>query len=68
MATVGRAHAVADFGWARVSGFTGWLLWIFVHIMFLVGFRSRLSVLLQWAASYMTYQRSVRLITAQIRR
>jgi len=63
MATVGRAHAVADFGWARVSGFTGWLLWIFVHIMFLVGFRSRLSVLLQWAASYMTYQRSVRLIT-----
>jgi NADH dehydrogenase len=46
-----------------VSGFTGWLLWIFVHIMFLVGFRSRLSVLLQWAASYMTYQRSVRLIT-----
>jgi NADH dehydrogenase len=63
MATVGRAHALADFGWARVSGFTGWLLWLFVHIMFLVGFRNRLSVLLQWGASYLTYQRSVRLIT-----
>jgi NADH:ubiquinone reductase (H+-translocating) len=65
MATVGRAHAVADFGWARVSGFAGWLLWLFVHIMFLVGFRNRLSVLLQWGASYMTYQRSVRLITGR---
>ena len=65
MATIGRAHAVADFGWARVSGFPGWLLWIFVHIMFLVGFRNRLSVLLQWASSYLTYQRSVRLITGR---
>jgi NADH dehydrogenase len=63
MATVGRAHAVADFGWARVSGLAGWLLWLFVHIMFLVGFRNRLSVLLQWGTSYLTYQRSVRLIT-----
>ena len=65
MATVGRAHAVADFGWARVSGFVGWMLWLFVHIMFLVGFRNRLSVLLQWGTSYMTYQRSVRLITGR---
>jgi len=65
MATVGRAHAVADFGWARFSGFAGWLLWLFVHIMFLVGFRNRLSVLLQWGTSYMTYQRSVRLITGR---
>ena len=63
MATIGRAAAIADFGWARFSGFLGWLLWLFVHILFLVGFRNRLSVLLQWAASYMTYQRSVRLIT-----
>jgi NADH dehydrogenase len=63
MATVGRAEALADFGWARFSGFIGWLLWLFVHILFLIGFRSRLSVLLQWAASYFTYQRSVRLIT-----
>jgi NADH dehydrogenase len=63
MATIGRAHAIADFGWLRVSGFAGWLLWLFVHILFLVGFRNRLSVLLQWGSSYVTYQRSVRLIT-----
>lgn len=63
MATIGRANAIADFGWLQVSGFTGWLLWLFVHILFLVGFRNRLSVLLQWAAAYLTYQRSVRLIT-----
>jgi len=65
MATIGRANAIADFGWARVSGFVGWLLWLFVHILFLIGFRNRLSVLLQWGASYMTYQRSVRLITGR---
>ena len=63
MATIGRANAIADFGFLRVSGFMGWLLWIFVHILFLIGFRNRLSVLLQWAAAYLTYQRSVRLIT-----
>jgi NADH dehydrogenase len=63
MATIGRAAAIADFGWARVSGFAGWLLWLFVHIAFLIGFRNRLSVMLQWFASYITYQRSVRLIT-----
>jgi NADH dehydrogenase len=65
MATIGRANAIADFGWTRVSGFAGWLLWLFVHIMFLVGFRNRLSVLLQWGVSYLTYQRSVRLITGR---
>ena len=63
MATIGRASAIADFGWLRVSGFLGWLMWLFVHILFLVGFRNRLSVMLQWAASYLTHQRSVRLIT-----
>jgi NADH dehydrogenase len=63
MATIGRAAAIADFGWLRVSGFIGWLMWLFVHILFLIGFRSRLSVLLQWAAAYFSYQRSVRLIT-----
>jgi NADH dehydrogenase len=63
MATIGRANAVADFGWLRVAGLFGWLLWLFVHILFLIGFRNRLSVLLQWGASYLTYQRSVRLIT-----
>jgi NADH dehydrogenase len=63
MATIGRAAAIADFGWLRVSGFLGWLLWLFVHVLFLIGFRNRLSVMLQWAAAYATYQRSVRLIT-----
>ncbi|MEO8679190.1 MAG: NAD(P)/FAD-dependent oxidoreductase [Vicinamibacterales bacterium] len=63
MATIGRAAAIADFGWMRLSGSLGWLMWLFVHILFLIGFRNRLSVMLQWAAAYFTYQRSVRLIT-----
>jgi NADH:ubiquinone reductase (H+-translocating) len=63
MANIGRNAAIADFGFLRVSGYLGWLLWLFVHILFLIGFRNRMSVLLQWAAAYLTYQRSVRLIT-----
>ena len=63
MATIGRNAAIADFGFLRVSGYLGWLLWLFVHITFLIGFRNRVSVMLQWAAAYLTYQRSVRLIT-----
>ena len=63
MATIGRNAAIADFGFLHVSGYLGWLLWLFVHILFLIGFRNRLSVMLQWAAAYLTYQRSVRLIT-----
>jgi NADH dehydrogenase len=63
MATIGRASAVADLGWARISGYVAWLAWLFIHLLWLVGFRNRLSVLIQWAASYFTYQRSARLIT-----
>lgn len=63
MATIGRNAAIADFGFFRVSGHVGWLMWLFVHILFLIGFRNRLSVMMQWAAAYLTYQRSVRLIT-----
>jgi len=63
MATIGRNAAIADFGFLRVSGYAGWLLWLFVHILFLIGFRNRLSVMMQWAAAYLTHQRSVRLIT-----
>ena len=63
MATIGRNNAIADFGFLRVSGYIGWLMWLFVHIAFLIGFRNRISVMLQWAAAYLTYQRSVRLIT-----
>ena len=63
LATIGRNKAVADLpGW-RFKGYLAWLFWLFVHVMNLVGFRNRLSVLTQWAFSYLTYQRSVRLIT-----
>lgn len=63
LATIGRNAAVSDLPWAKLKGYPAWLFWLFVHIMKLVGFRNRLSVLTQWAFSYMTYQRSVRLIT-----
>ena len=63
LATIGRYRAVADFGSFRVAGWLAWWFWLFVHIMYLVGFRNRVSVLIQWAYSYFTYQRGVRLIT-----
>jgi NADH dehydrogenase len=63
MATIGRAAAVCDFGRLHVSGFIAWVLWLFVHILYLVGFRNRLLVLIEWAWSYFTYERSARLIT-----
>jgi NADH dehydrogenase len=62
LATIGRHKAIADFGKFHVTGRLAWWLWLFVHIMYLVGFRNRLSVLLQWAYAYITYQRGVRLI------
>jgi NADH dehydrogenase len=62
MATIGRNRAVADFGWATLAGFPAWLLWVFIHIMYLIGFRNRAIVLLQWAYAYFTFQRGVRLI------
>jgi NADH:quinone reductase (non-electrogenic) len=65
LATIGRNVAVADFGWARVKGYLAWLIWVFVHIFNLIGFRNRLVVMTDWAVSYMTYQRSVRLITGE---
>jgi NADH dehydrogenase len=63
LAVIGRSHAIADFGKVRFSGRLAWLLWLFVHIMYLVGFRNRVSVFIEWAYSYFTYQRGVRLIT-----
>ena len=63
LATIGRAAAVADFGKIHVSGFLAWLSWLFIHIFFLIGFRNRLIVLIQWAWSYLTYERGARLIT-----
>jgi NADH dehydrogenase len=63
MAIVGRASAIADLGWIRLSGLVGWLAWLFLHIAKLIGFRNRVVVLIEWAAAYLTYQRGARLIT-----
>ncbi len=63
LATVGRSFAVAEIGPFRLSGFLAWVLWLVVHIAYLIGFRNRLLVLFQWAWEYVTRQRSVRLIT-----
>jgi NADH dehydrogenase len=66
MATIGRASAVGDLGWLRLKGYIGWLAWLFVHILNLIGFRNRLVVLVQWAWSYFSYQRAIRLITGPL--
>ena len=63
MATIGRRAAVLDAFGIQLSGLIAWLGWLFVHLMFLVGFRNRMIVLLNWAYSYFTYDRGVRLIT-----
>ena len=63
LATIGRAAAVADFGRIHISGFLAWLAWLFIHIFFLIGFRNRVIVMIQWAWSYLTYERGARLIT-----
>jgi len=63
LATIGRAAAVAQFGKIHISGFLAWLSWLFIHILFLIGFRNRLLVFIQWAWSYVTYERGARLIT-----
>ena len=65
MAIVGRGSAIADLGWARFAGLPAWLVWLFIHIFMLIGFRNRLAVMLQWGTAYMTFQRSVRLITGR---
>ncbi len=63
LATIGRSKAVADLGRFQFGGFVAWVLWLFVHLMYIVSFRNRLLVLLQWAWNYFTYDRSARLIT-----
>jgi NADH:quinone reductase (non-electrogenic) len=65
MAIVGRGSAVADLPWARFSGVLGWLSWLFLHIVMLVGFRNRIVVLIEWAVAFLTFQRGARLITEQ---
>jgi NADH dehydrogenase len=63
MATIGRASAVANLPFIQLKGLIGWLAWLFVHIFNLIGFRNRLVVMVQWAWSYFSYQRAIRLIT-----
>ncbi|HZS62097.1 MAG TPA: NAD(P)/FAD-dependent oxidoreductase [Gemmatimonadaceae bacterium] len=63
LATLGRHKAIANFGFLRVTGFLAWYLWLFVHIMYLAGFRNRLSVLIEWAYAYFTYERGSRIIS-----
>jgi NADH dehydrogenase len=63
LATIGRGAAVAQIGPLHLSGYIAWLFWLFVHIFFLIGFRNRLSVMIQWAWSYITFDRGARLIT-----
>ena len=65
LATIGRAAAVADLGRVRFSGYIAWLAWLSVHIFWLIGFRNRLLVLINWAWDYVFYDSQVRLITAE---
>jgi len=68
LAVIGRAQAVARIGRLRLAGFPAWLVWCFVHILFLIGFRNRLLVLFEWAWAFLTDQRGARLITGPIDR
>ena len=63
LATIGRHRAVAAVGALHLQGYVAWLAWLFIHILYLASFRNRLTVLVQWAYQYFTYQRGVRLIT-----
>jgi NADH dehydrogenase len=65
LATVGRSFGIIDLGWIRFSGFLAWVAWLAVHIFYLIGFRNRILVMIQWAWAYLTYQRGARLITAR---
>ncbi|HWU75274.1 MAG TPA: NAD(P)/FAD-dependent oxidoreductase [Rhodanobacter sp.] len=62
LATVGRAAAVAQFGKLKLAGFTAWAVWLLAHIYFLIGFRNRLVVMIDWAWAYCTHQRNARIV------
>jgi NADH dehydrogenase len=68
LATIGRKAAVIDFGWIRLRGFVAWLIWMVAHVYFLIGFRNRIIVALNWLWAYFTFQRGARLITGPFRR
>lgn len=62
MATIGRSKAIAQIGRLHLSGFVAWVAWLGVHLIFLMGFRNRVSVFLHWVYSYFTYKRGARII------
>jgi NADH dehydrogenase len=66
LATIGRSRAVADLGKLHFSGYFAWLAWLFVHLLFLIGFRNRFFVLIEWAWAYITYNHGARLITEPV--
>src|SRR6185295_12859041 len=63
MATIGRSRAIAQVRTMTLKGFLAWLAWLFIHIWYLIGFKNRVMVLLQWTWSYLAYKRGARLIT-----
>ena len=63
LATIGRKRAVAQLGPVKLTGFVAWLLWSLVHVYFLIGYRNRLAVAMNWGWNYITFQRGTRLIT-----
>ena len=65
LATIGRAAAVAQIAGFELSGYFAWLAWLFIHILFLIGFRNRMVVMINWAWAYLTYERGARLITGR---
>lgn len=67
LATIGRSAAIADIRGHKLSGFPAWLTWLFVHLLFLIGFRNRFQILWDWFWEYVTFQRGARLITGQSR-
>lgn len=62
MATIGRRRAIAEAGFLKMSGFIAWHMWVFIHIYFLIGFRNRVAVFLQWLWSYVAYKKGARII------
>ncbi len=68
LATIGRKAAVADMFGIRLSGYPAWLAWLFAHVYFLIGFRNRIAVLLDWAVAYWTFERFARVVIEPIRR
>src|ERR1700678_4291049 len=65
LATIGRGAAVADLNWLRLSGWPAWLMWVFIHLVYIIQFQNRLLVMLQWAWLYITFSRSARFITGK---